>query len=884
ARADHKDHADPSKSFRNDFSSAKSCAALVGDSRTLSLPSSVHIPSINSPQSLPLPGDEVFKEIQDVGEYNSVSSFHLFFGNMDLPPSSYHDSLEELWDEEEKPEEVETVMKAVPSTYHQFLDVFSKVKAEKLSSHCACDHHIELEESLPPVGVIYSLSKQESDTLRAYISENVEKCFSHPSSSSTGAPVLFVKKKDGGLRLCVYYCKLNAVTRKNKYPVPPINQFLNFFYGSFIFSKIDLRGAYNLLRIKEGDEHLTCFRTKYASYEYLVVPFGLTNAPAFFHNLVNDIFQDLLDVYVVFNLDDIMVFSKSEEEHVTHVSTVLFRLRANNLFSKASKCLFHASSVDYLGYGVSSEGLKMDQAKVQQILNWPPPRTLKALQSFLGFSNFYHHFIKNYSKKISSLTSFLKKDSCFPLNEESLSQFCQIKEAFITAPVLSHFNHSLPTISLLAVKPTGLNSSLNFISQSLTALDALSPRDNVYPERGEDFISKNPMNFQQLIKQDEVQPSRYFAVKVEYFSNLIDSIQKKLWQDPQYRSILEELGKDQVVVPNDPTIQLSILQKRHDSPLAGHPGQVKTLKLVKWDFHWSGMTQLIKDYVLSCQQCSRNNNIHHKKFGLLKPLPIPNGPCICLSMDFITPLPLSNSFDSILVIVDRFSKMAVFIPKPSSITSLDLAHLFIKNIFSKNGLPSGITERVNQILEKYLWLYVSYHQDDWNTWLPLAEFAYNNSDQSSTKQSLFFTVYGRDPQFDSAHITQDTLAGKLSKKIQSVQQGVKRGLEVAINRFKRYADKGRASPPVFNPGDMVWLSSKNIKSSRPTKQLSERWLGPFPILKKVITHAYHPKLPSHWKSIHPGFHLSLLEPVKTSTIGNRHQEPPPPITIEEEEE
>ncbi|MBW0557748.1 hypothetical protein O181_097463 [Austropuccinia psidii MF-1] len=301
------------------------------------------------------------------------------------------------------------------------------------------------------------------------------------------------------------------------------------------------------------------------------------------------------------------------------------------------------------------------------------------------------------------------------------------------------------------------------------------------------------MNFEQLIKQDEVQPPRYFTVKVESFSNLIDSIQKKLWQDSQNRCILEELGKgksiqdysldsssqlllfkDWVVVPNDPTIQLSILQKRHDSPLAGHPGKEKTLKLVKWDFHWSGMTQFIKDYVSSCQQCSRNKNIRHKKFGLLKPLPIPNVRWISLSMDFITQLLLSNSFDSILVIVDRFSKMAVFIPTMSSITSLDLAHLFIKNIFSKHGLPSSIisdrgplfvssfwtnlcqqlkisrdlstayhletdgqTERVNQILEQYLCMYVSYHQDDWNTWRPLAEFSYNNSDHSSKKQSHF---------------------------------------------------------------------------------------------------------------------------------------------------
>ncbi|MBW0519099.1 hypothetical protein O181_058814 [Austropuccinia psidii MF-1] len=224
----------------------------------------------------------------------------------------------------------------------------------------------------------------------------------------------------------------------------------------------------------------------------------------------------------------------------------------------------------------------------------------------------------------------------------------------------------------------------------------------------------------------------------------------------------------------------------------------------------------------------------------------------------------------------------------SSITSLDLAHLFIKNIFSKHGLPSSIvsdrgplfvssfwtnlcqqlkisrdlstayppetdgqTESVSQVLEQYLQMYVSYHQEDWNTWLPLAEFAYNNSDHSSTKQSLFFTAYGRDPQFDSVHITQDTPSGKLSTKIQFVQQDVKRELEVAINRFKRYADKSRASPPVFNPDDME---------------------------------SQYSCLPPQWKSIHPVFHISLLEPVKISTIPNQHQEPPPSITIEEEED
>ncbi|MBW0583184.1 hypothetical protein O181_122899, partial [Austropuccinia psidii MF-1] len=243
---------------------------------------------------------------------------------MNLPTLSFHASLKEQWDEQEDPEEIETVFKVVPPVYNQYLDVFSKVKAEKLPPHCTCDHHIQLEGLLPPIGVIYSLSNQESETLKAKISVNVEKGFIRPSSSSTGAPVLFVKKKDGDLHLC---------------------------------------GAYNLLRIKEGDEHLTAFRTKYGSYEYLVMPFGLTNAPASYQNLVNDIFADFLDVFVVVYLDGIIVFSSSEEENVKHVASVLPRLRDNNLFAKASKCVFHASSEEYLGYVVSSDGFKMDYSK-----------------------------------------------------------------------------------------------------------------------------------------------------------------------------------------------------------------------------------------------------------------------------------------------------------------------------------------------------------------------------------------------------------------------------------------------------------------------------------------------------------------------------------------
>ncbi|MBW0463136.1 hypothetical protein O181_002851 [Austropuccinia psidii MF-1] len=660
-------------------------------------------------------------------------------------------SLEAQWDEKEEPEEILTVLKVVPPAYHQYLDVLSKVKAEKLPPHCTCDHHIKLEGLLPPVGVIYPLSKNESEELRAYISENLEKGFIRPSSSSTGAPVLFVKKKDGGLCLCVDYHKNNAVTRKNRYPVPPMNHLLTVFNGSTIFYKIDLHGSYDLLRIEEGDEHLTAFRAKYGSYEYLVMPFSLTNDLASFQNLVNNIIEYFLDIFGLVHLDDIMVFSSSEEEHVRNVASVLQRLRDNNLFAKASKCVFHAS--------------------IQQILNWPQPKNRKALQSFLGFANFYCSFIKNYSKNVSVLTSHLRNDSPFIFNEEALGQFEIHKAAFTTSPILSHFNPSLPTIVetdasdyasgavLSQVNESGKhpiafdccmllpaeinyeihdkellgivwalkrwrgflpslsdsfevlsdNSSLQYFMSSkvltccqdcwgeflsefhfsitycpgrlATFPDDLSCWDDVYSERGVDFISKNPQSFHQVLKQNEIKGSRFFSIKAEVFSYLVDQIEKAVWQDKDYKKITKQLArgesvsdyllepqaklllfKDRVFIQRNHELQLDILQKHHDSPLAGHPGQEITLKLIKRDFYWAGMNIIIKDFVSSCHQCSRNKNIHHKKLKLLKSLQIPSGAWNSLSMDFITQLPLSSNFDSVLVVVDKFSKMAIFIP------------------------------------------------------------------------------------------------------------------------------------------------------------------------------------------------------------------------------
>jgi len=204
-----------------------------------------------------------------------------------------------------------------------------------------------------------------------------------------GAPVLFTRKKDGGLRLCVDFRGLNKITKKDRYPLPLIADLLDCPGKARVYTKIDLQHAYHLVRIAEGDEWKTAFRTRYGSFEWRVMPFGLMNAPAAFQRFMNDIFSDMVDICVVIYLDDILIYSDNINIHRTHVREVLRRLRKNGLFAGAHKCSFHTNSIDYLGYILSPTGLSMDSVKIQAIQDWPEPRKVKDIQSFLGFANFY---------------------------------------------------------------------------------------------------------------------------------------------------------------------------------------------------------------------------------------------------------------------------------------------------------------------------------------------------------------------------------------------------------------------------------------------------------------------------------------------------------------
>ncbi|GKC06403.1 putative reverse transcriptase domain-containing protein [Tanacetum coccineum] len=244
-------------------------------------------------------------------------------------------------------------------------------------------------------------------------------------------PVLFVKKKDGSMRLCINYRELNRITIRNRYPLPRIDDLFDQLQGAKYFSKIDLRSGYHQLRVREQDISKTAFRTRYGHYEFLVMPFGLTNAPAVFMDLMNRIFHEYLDKFVIVFIDDILVYSKSEEEHEQHLRIVLEILRQKKLWLQ---------QVAFLGHIVSADGIIMDPAKVEAITKWPRPTTVTEVRSFLGLAGYYRRFVEGFSRLALPLTQLMRKGEKFVWTDERQESFEELKRRPVSAPILSRFS------------------------------------------------------------------------------------------------------------------------------------------------------------------------------------------------------------------------------------------------------------------------------------------------------------------------------------------------------------------------------------------------------------------------------------------------------------
>jgi hypothetical protein len=300
------------------------------------------------------------------------------------------------------------------------------------------EFHINLiPNALPVAKTPYRLAPVEMLELSNQLKELTDKGFIRPSSSPWGAPILFVKKKDGTSRLCIDYRELNKLTIKNRYPLPRIDDLFDQLQGASYFSKIDLRSGYHQLRVDEKSIPMTAFRTRYGHFEFLVMPFGLTNAPAIFMDLMHRIFRPHLDKFVIVFIDDILIYSKSKAEHEVHLRIVLELLNKEQLYAKFSKCEFWLSEVQFLGHIINSKGIHVDPIKIEAVRNWPPPTTPTEIRSFLGLAGYYRRFIENFSKIALPLTKLTHKNEAFIWNEEQDLAFEILKDKLCHAPVLS---------------------------------------------------------------------------------------------------------------------------------------------------------------------------------------------------------------------------------------------------------------------------------------------------------------------------------------------------------------------------------------------------------------------------------------------------------------
>ncbi|EED18391.1 retrotransposon polyprotein, putative [Talaromyces stipitatus ATCC 10500] len=884
---------------------------------------------------------------------------------------------------------------ALPTEYEQFRDLFDGTY-QALPDHNEWDHTIPLKEGKEPVPQkIYPVSGNEEEALKKYIEENLEK----------GIPSI-IRQKERNNRF-----------ENDSYLLPLITEIQDKVRNKKWFTKLDITDAYNRLRIKEGEEWKTAFKTKFGHFEYLVMPFGLTNAPATFQRYINNVISPYLHDFTIAYLDDILIFSNSMEEHVKHVKLVLEQLKTAKLQVKLKKCEFHVQETDFLGHRITQEGIQIEKEKVQAIKDWPQPRNLKELQSFIGLINYYRRYIENYAKIMTPMFKLLKKEIPYEWNEEQQKAFEEAKKRLTKAPILAQHDPELPTtletdasdfaIGATMTQPGTdgrprpvayysrklIDAELNYEihDKELLAIVSALRHWRVYLE-GATFPIRIIMDYKNLTyftttkvltrrqaRWSELLGNYWFTIEhckgkeneradalsrrpdheegikkpepallrlnkeghLEYNpqvatlaataetttdSELQDKIVEETAKDDLIQSLIE--NEDDKVTATETglvfwhgliyipkSLRNEIIRLNHDTLTSGHPGQLNTMERITRNYYWPRMMKDIETYIKECDACQKNKISRHQPYGLLQEIKAPDYPWQWITMDHIVKLPESRGCDAILVIVDRMTKYAHFIPTTEGTNAEELAEELIDGVFQHHGIPeiiisdrgptfasklwksmmdlmggeqrlstafhpqtNGQTERTNQTLIQYLRHYVNHHQDNWAELLSMAQLAYNSAKHSTTGVSPFFANYGREPRLMGQPKFKESVNATAEEKVQQMKALYFYLHTEIINQNKLttgYYNEKHQKGPDFKKGEKVYLSRKNIQTTRPSDKLDHLRIGPFEIEEKVSEVNYKLKLPNTMR-VHPIFHISLLEPAPQNA---KTQEE---ITIEQE--
>ncbi|KAI2667775.1 Transposon Tf2-6 polyprotein [Labeo rohita] len=772
---------------------------------------------------------------------------------------------------------------AIPVQYRDLAEVFSRCSAARLPPHRPYDLAIDLVPgAVPPRGHLYSLSAKEQLAMEEYVAEGLRAGTIRPSSSPAAAGFFFVKKKDGGLRPCVDYRGLNQITVKNRHPLPLTNTALDALSGAHFFTKLDLRSAYNLVRI----------------------------SPAAFQHFINDVLRDMLGRWCYAYLDDILIYSKTLEEHTQHVRAVLQRLLAHQLYCKLEKCAFHQHSTTFLGFIISAQGVAMDPQKLEAVRSCPLPTSLKQLQRFLGFTNFYRRFIRGFSSTAAPLTALTKPSRGeFHLTPEAIQAFKTLCHQFTTAPVLTHPDPTKPFVVEVDASDVGVGA----------VLLQRGPDEKLHPCS---FFSRK---FNPTQQRYGVGDRELLAIKwaLEEWRHWLQGGSEPftIWTDHQNLTVIKQtkqLNPRQArwalffehfnfhlsYRPGSKNTKADALSQQHQrDTVTSEPAPVLPPQIILAPIWW-GLEERVRQSHSQEPPPLDTPAATRPPPGSCSPSPSPDAPGLTSPSTSSLDSPESLGKNTILTIVDRFSKAVHLVALsglPSAKTTAELIlehvvrlHGFPQDIVSDRGpqftakfwqafchLTNGQTERANQQLERFLRCFASEHQRSWASYLVWAELSNNLHTSTATGLSPFEVCYGFQPPIFEHQEPEVEVpsAQQLVRRCRRLWNHARAAIQKANRRY--VTQHHRRHPPgrLFHVGDRVYLSTRNINLKTDSKKLTPRYIGPFKITHRLNPVTFRLQLPASLR-VHPIFHQSQLKPVFFSPLSPQVPAPPPPRIVD----